>query len=195
VAPCDHILQLFDDPDSLADCLAGFVEQGIVLDETILVVSGAAQWSLAAQRVAVDPRRLSDALASGQLVTIDSATTLERFRRGGSLSRALFEEEVGALVRQLRARGRPVRVYGEMVDLLAVEGDFEGARRLEKLWNDLAMEVPFTLLCGYSAVLFGDPASADALTRICRSHSHVRVSRRDLLATFLLEAANPDLVA
>jgi hypothetical protein len=51
--------------------------------------------------------------------------------------------------------------------------------------------VPFDLLCGYSAVNFGNPRSADALRRIGAAHGHLRANRRDLLATFLLRTAVP----
>jgi hypothetical protein len=193
LAPCDHILQLFDDAESLADGLAEFLRSGFERNETMLVLAGAAQWSLTVKRFVSDADRLSNGAASGQLTLLDSITTLERLRPGGRLNPVLFDEVVGTLVRQLRSRGRPLRVYGEMVDVLALEGDFQAARQLEDLWNDLGCAEPFTLLCGYSAVHFGDPASADALARICRSHSEVRVSPHDILATFLLETANPGI--
>jgi MEDS: MEthanogen/methylotroph, DcmR Sensory domain len=195
VEPCEHIVQLFDDTESLADSLARFLREGFEREETTLVVAGANQWSSTVKRFADHPARLSRAMATGQLIVLDSVTSLDRLRPEGRLSHARFDEVVGALVRQLCSRGRPLRVYGEMVDLLALEGDFEAARRLEGLWNELALEQSFTLFCGYSAVHFGDPTSAPALMRICRSHTLVRVDARDMLATFLLQPASPDLVS
>lgn len=61
--------------------------------------------------------------------------------------------------------GRRPRIYGEIVTLLAAEGDFVSILQLEHLWNTVAGEVPFTLVCGYFAEHFGAPRSSEALRR------------------------------
>lgn len=101
-----------------------------------------------------------------------------------------------APIRRLAARGRPLRVFGEIVDLLADQGDFTSAQQLEDLWNALGESESFELLCGYSAVHFGDPQNADALRGICPSHFQVRSSPPDVLASFLVETyrAEPPVV-
>jgi hypothetical protein len=60
------------------------------------------------------------------------------------------------------------------VELLAEEGNFRGAQRLETLWNELAERCSFTLLCGYCAAHFVTPGAGAALQEICRSHSRSR---------------------
>ena len=64
----------------------------------------------------------------------------------------MFKSNVGDLIERL-CLGRvpcPIRVYGEMVDLLWQEGNSDGAIRLEILWNQLASAYEFSLLCGYA---------------------------------------------
>ena len=95
---------------------------------------------------------------------------------------------IGGIVRRLGARDGRLRIYGEMVDLLVAEGDVRGAHDLEELWNELGEREPFTLLCGYSTVHFGDPRSGGALRQVCQLHSHVHVHQRDILGSFLLDA-------
>ena len=112
--------------------------------------------------------------------------------RNGAPDAERFDARVGALVRRLVGRGRPLRVYGEMVDILAARGDFRLAQELEALWNTFGEHTRFTLFCGYSAINFGDPRSLEALRLICRAHSHVRSEPGDPLATFLLESADPE---
>jgi hypothetical protein len=58
-----------------------------------------------------------------------------------------------------------------MVALLWDAGQVMLALELEALWNDLAAELPFALLCGYPARL----ASGDghALEQVCRLHADV----------------------
>jgi hypothetical protein len=112
------------------------------------------------------------------------------FMRHGRPRRSLFQDSIGSLVSSLARRGAHVRVYGEMVDLLAAEGNLDGAVELEKMWNDLGERESFALFCGYSAVNFGNPVTTDALRTICRTHSHIRSDRRDVLAAFLVAAAS-----
>lgn len=52
-------------------------------------------------------------------------------------------------------------------------GDVLGAIKLEGLWNDLAREIPFALLCSYRdpAGSHMEQASADALAQVCEAHS------------------------
>ena len=123
---------------------------------------------------------------SGQLTVRDAAETLKTFMRLGRPDRELFEDSVGALIRDLSGRGAPLRIYGEMVNLLAAEGDYRAAHELEELWNDLGRRSAYRLFCGYAAAHFGDPRTLGALRRICASHSQVLSSPQDVLGSFLV---------
>jgi hypothetical protein len=59
--------------------------------------------------------------------------------------------------------------------------------QLESLFDELRAREPFTLFCGFSAVHFGDPRTADALRRVCRAHSRVRANPFDPLGAYLLQ--------
>ena len=184
-----HSCQLFDGRDTRASAVAGYFHDGLAKGDTLLGVMQPESWSSTVhclQRLELDPLAL---LATGQLTVLDAAATLAAFRRGGNVDRQLFDNSVGALVRSLAVEGRQLRVHGEMVDILAAEGDFRSALRLEELWNDLRSKERFILFCGYSAVNFGSPAAADALQQTCRAHTHVRTNPRDVLSAFLLQAS------
>jgi MEDS: MEthanogen/methylotroph, DcmR Sensory domain len=185
----DHAAQLFDDEGSTAHALAAFTAQGLEREETVLIVASPHRWRLAARPTGQRARRFSEALESGQLTVLDSLDTLARLRRPNGPDPLLFDQIVGDMVRRLRGRGAPLRVYGDMVDQLALEADFMAALQLEELWNDLLRVEPCALLCGYSAVHFGNPSSALSLRRICGAHARVGAKSTDLLATFLLGAA------
>ena len=73
-----------------------------------------------------------------------------------------------------------------MVDSLAAQGKFSGAEQLEALWNDLAAQYSFRLLCGYSAAHFGDERNTQHLNAVCASHTGSGARATDLLATWLL---------
>jgi hypothetical protein len=189
LACADHIAQLFDDRDSLAVSLSSFVSEGLRSGETVVLVISSGHWTLTARRLAALGGDVDSYLDGGQLMVLDAAETLSRFWRRGRPDRDLFDASVGVLIRGLAARGTPFRVYGEMVDLLAGEGDFAGVEQLEELWNHLGADATFTLFCGYMAANFGDSRTAGSLRTICRLHSHVRADPIDTLGSFLLERA------
>lgn len=184
-----HGVQLFDSMDSRADAVATFLREGVARGDSLLVVMKLEEWNLTAARFSRQELSLGDAFVSGQLTVRDAASTLERFMRGGTPDRVLFDDTMGNLVRKLASRANSLRIYGDMVDILATAGNFWGACQLEELWNKIAERESFALLCGYSAMNFGDPCSAEALRLICRAHSHVHVNPNDLLGTELLQAA------
>ena len=70
--------------------------------------------------------------------------------------------------------GRPrARIFGEMVALLAVAGNLDGALRLEALWNDLQATYSFSLLCAYPMHRLGMEAFAPLIGEVCAEHSRV----------------------
>jgi hypothetical protein len=185
-----HSLQLFDCRDSVADAVSGFIAEGVEGGDVVLAVMRRDNWEATARRLrerGLDP---DVAQASGGLTVLDAAATLATFLVNGRIDEKLFEDSVGTLVWALASGDRRLRVYGEMVDVLASTGDFRIALQLEARWNDLRAETPFTLYCGYSAENFGNPKLSETLRLTCQAHSHVRTNPRDPLATFLLESAS-----
>jgi hypothetical protein len=188
-APSEHVIQLFDTPETRAQAVAAFLSEGYHNGETLFVAISQQNWERVADGLRGAGVPVDAALASADMIVCDASVTLEKVRHNGRLDPDLFEASVAAAVRRLAASGKPFRVYGELVDLLAAEGEFPSVQLLEDLWNDLCDEFEFALFCGYSAANFGDPRSAESLRAICRSHSLVRANSRDLLGSFLATAA------
>jgi len=187
----NHSVQLFDSLDSRITALAAFIASGLAADDIVLVVAGDNAWTGAAKRLTASHVDVERAVREGHLIFHDAAETLSKFTRRGWPDTAAFDAVIGTLIRQLVARGR-LRVYGEMVDLLAAERDFGAAVELENLWNTLGQSAAFSLFCGYSASHFGPETNAAALKLICRCHSTTRVDVADDLASWLLQSAESD---
>jgi hypothetical protein len=184
--PLPHSVQLFDSHASTATALAEFVKAGFACDEQILLVTRLDNWN----RAAVDLGRqlpLGEAVSSGQLTVCDSSLMLKGLLVDGMPSAERFEHTVSALVSRLAVYRSGLRAYGDMVDLLAADGHFEAAERLEELWNRLRNRIPFTLMCGYSSGHFCHGESAAALHRIRRAHSHETCAPGDFMANELME--------
>ena len=183
-----HSVQLFDSDESLAGAISVFLRDGFRCRHTLMAVMDERRWYSVAMRLSASGIHIDEALASGTLTVCDAAEALKGFMRRGRPDRDLFEHSIGDLVRELSARGAPLRIYGEMVNVLAAHGEYTAAHELEELWNDLARRSEFRLFCGYASAHFGDPRSATALRRICASHSRVLSNSRDVLGSFLLHA-------
>lgn len=187
-----HTARLFDDDASLAGSVAAFAAAGWHQGDTLLVVATPRHWAAIHPRLDALGIAVGPAVASGRLVVRDARQTLERLRHDDRIDAVRFDACVASEVRRLAGRGRPIRVFGEIVDLLAGAGDFDSAEQLEALWNGLAYRQPFRLLCGYAASTFGDPRSRGALRRICGAHEHVDTDPGDLLGPFLVDRALRD---
>ena len=185
-----HAVQLFDNLETRGEAVADFLNDGYNAGDNLLVVITQEHWGHVASRLRAAGFPLPAAVDTGRLTVRDASIAVGQLMRKGRPDPALFEEAFGALVRTLAAAKRPLRIYGELVDLLAADGDFRSAQLVEELWNGLSGQQPFTLFCGYGAVNFGDPRSTESLRSICRAHSLVRSNPRDLLGSFLLNAAS-----
>ena len=97
-----------------------------------------------------------------------------------------FRARKAALDRVRRGRKHvTIRAYGEMVDVLWKEGRDVAAIQLEMLWNRLARDSEFSLVCGDAMANFIESAVAND---VCRQHTHLvypdgtaRVSNVDTL--------------
>jgi hypothetical protein len=185
-----HIAQLFDTSKSLAEAVGAFLLDGWERNQQLLAVATPAHWRLIADRLERRGCDVEEAIQRGRLVVLDAQATLRQIVRHESPNPARFTAVVGSLIYRLAAPpSTGLRIYGEMVDILAQDANFSAAYRLECLWNDLGASVPFTLFCGYTAVHFGDPRSAAALQAICGAHTHVRADSDDDLGAFLMSEA------
>lgn len=182
----EHWVQLFDSDESRADAIARFLRDGFQLGESMVAIARSDRWPGIAARLDALGVPTPSLIEAGQLDVRGAESTLKSLMPGGRLDSACFEALIARPLGERLGHGRPLRVYGEMVDLLARQGDLAGAQALEERWNDLGRQASMTLFCGYSAVNFGDPRTRPALKAICQAHSELRSNPRDALGSFLV---------
>lgn len=178
----EHIVQLFDAPRSLADAASHFLIEGRARGDRLLVMARASHWQLI--QAYLERRGMSVDDPSQRLTVVDARTLRLRLMRRGVLDPSRMEDTLGPMIGELAA-SPGLRVYGEIVELFAEEGDFEQACALEDYWNYLQGKHRFTLLCGYSAAHFADPGNSQQLREICGRHSCVRSQSSDSLGSWL----------
>ena len=112
-------------------------------------------------------------------MTADAEETLAAVVGRNGIDRERFERSVSEIFDRVQGGPdiRPVRVFGEMVDLLCRDGRSGTADELERLWNVLAKTRRFSLLCGYRLDIFDLQTQSEAMPDICREHSHVLPAR------------------
>ena len=104
----------------------------------------------------------------GDLVMLDARDVLGTFMVNDMPDPPAFRYTVGQIISQVR-RGREtctVYTYGEMVNVLWRDGQEAAAVRLEMLWNELANDLSFKLLCGYAMGNFYKEAAVDEITAL-----------------------------
>ena len=131
-----HHLQLFDSSKSLVETVGAFLLTGFDQGEALLVVATPEHRELLSRWFEESDLNVRAALRANRLTILDAAQTLDKFMRQDTPSPVAFAEVVGTLVARLGTERR-VRIYGEMVDVLATRGNYKGAGLLEVLWNDL----------------------------------------------------------
>jgi DcmR-like sensory protein len=178
-----HIVQLFDAPRSLADAVSHYLIEGRAACQHLLAIARASHWQLI--RAYLERRGLAVEDSSAHLTVIDARKIRARMMRRGVLDPARMEETLTRMLTELSSAPGGLRVYGEIVELFAEEGNFEQACALEDYWNHLQKKYGFMLLCGYSAAHFADPGNTYHLREVCARHTAVKSQPADSLGTWL----------
>lgn len=150
----EHAVVFYENHDELIDKIANFLD----VDDCVAVV------------VATPDVRRSIRLWVRDVVEIDAATLLDSFCRDGRLDAVAFRATVGDLIRSAAGDERPVRIYGEMVALLWERGLANQAIELETMWESLAEDLPFALLCGYPSSMVLDHSDPSRVNEVIESH-------------------------
>jgi hypothetical protein len=169
MSPKDHAVQFFQDEGSLVETVSTFAREGLRRDETVMILATASHHAQLRQALFTAPD--FDACLDRYLC-FDAADCLLRFMVKNWPDEEQFKKFIGGLLYHLTAQGGRVRIYGEMVSLLWADEKRGAAIRLEELWNRLAIQVDFSLLCGYPLADF-DRMDDRGLDVICNLHSHI----------------------
>lgn len=177
------MVQLFDAPRSLADAVSHFIIEGRAHGDQSLIVARTSHWQLIRAYLERRGVRVDD--PAERIASLDARKMRQRLLRRGVLDPARMEETFDGLIAELSSGPGHLRIYGEVVELFAEEGNFEQACALEDYWNHLQQKYRFTLLCGYSSAHFADPKNSQYLRDVCGRHSSIRSQSADSLGTWL----------
>jgi len=172
-----HVVQLYSDDGFLLDILTGFIGGALAAGDGALVVATRAHAHALEQRLRQRGLDTGMAIRQGRYIVLDARELLPRFMVNDSVDELRFTEVIRTALTQIRDAGpqanRRIAVFGELVALLWAEGKMQEAIRVEKLWNKLAEEHRFFLLCAYPVAGFSDEKDIQPFLEMCRQHSDV----------------------
>src|SRR5206468_590408 len=137
VVPPQHVAQFYETVPFLLETVREFLSVSLRTGQAAVVIATPAHRAGIEERLVADGLDLDGAVARGQYVALDAGETLAAITVGGAPDAELFEALVGGVIARATARHQHVRAFGEMVALLAADGEYEATIRLERLWNDL----------------------------------------------------------
>lgn len=169
----DHFVQFYETDAFLLNSVSGFVHAGLEAGEACIVVATGAHREGLDNLLHAHGIDVAVVKASGQFISLDAAETLSEFMVDGQPEPARFAAVIGSIIAQSAQGSRRVRIFGEMVALLWGERNYEGAIRLEELWNELGTSHRFSLFCAYAMNGFGGEELFEPFGKVCKGHSRV----------------------
>lgn len=198
-APCDHIVQLYQDQGFLNRAVCRFAGAALANGEGIILVPTLTHWNAFRPRLEAEGVDVEGARERGQLTVVDADELLPRFMRDAMPDAPLFLGLAGDVIGQARAGGRyqKVRWWGEMVNVLWERGDVAASMNLEDLFDQLGRKHDIALFCSFLMDNFNGEVHAHMLPRLGTNHSHLipvedypRLERA--VADALREAVGPE---
>jgi hypothetical protein len=170
-----HIIQIYDNDDFLASCVACFAAEGLRRGEAVLLTGTEAHLRAVQRQLEAKDADPDRAICSGQLSMSDVRRGVEAVLSAGVPDAARFEAFAGAALARSRADTRfsGMRWWGEMGNFLHQQGDAKAALAAEALGDAAAQRHRAALFCSFLCDRF-DPRSYDGILReVCGKHSHV----------------------
>jgi len=168
----DHLVLFHESDEDLADqvyeYLFGRGEPG-----TAILVASSEHRRLITDRMARAGIDISAVRADGSFVALDASGVLAGFMVDGWPDAAAFWRTMSPVLKRAESRPGEVRVFGEMVTLLWDAGQTGAAVDVEALWNELARQYSFSLLCVYPASSVATAEDADDVSHVQAAHSDV----------------------
>jgi len=170
-----HIVQLYQDDDFYGEAISHFTAEGLVRGESIILVATEPHWRNISGRLHAKGFDTAALFRQGQLTLLDADATLPKFMAGNTPDGAIFKPLAKQTIERARAGGKYPRVrwWGEMVNVLYVDGNPRGSTRLEEFFDEVAHEENIAIFCSFLMDKFDPKIYDEAFGNVCRTHSHV----------------------
>jgi CheY-like chemotaxis protein len=171
-APRSHAVQFYDREEFILQAIAEFFTQGVRPGDVLIMVSRSRTFKAVAAHLS--PGRHGSAInMADRIHFFDADAAIPEIMEGESLDPARAERLLTHILSHSHAHG-PIRLYGELVDMLCERGCYSAAIQLERLWSSLLdLKPQLSILCGYAIERFNNDWSGAQLRAVCQEHTHV----------------------
>ena len=172
IAPPHHLVQIYHCEENFLSTLTSFITTGFLADEAVIVIATKQHLDRVSEQLyskGFDPAGLVE---KGQYIPVDARELLIKFLFGTSIDETFFKNTISGLVSEAQKYNSKFRAFGETVALLWEQRMHLATVHLERLWNELHNQSPFTLFCAYPASGFSS-AQRLSLRMICDHHAKI----------------------
>jgi hypothetical protein len=175
IAPCNHVVQVYEDDAVFIDSLEGFVRSGILAEDCVIVIATAVHLKALEKRLKLHGFDKNELIESGRYIPLNAEKSLRNFMVTGWPDEKLFMKFVRSLIPD--RNGRSIRAFGEMVAILWAQGYSGATVQLEHLWNKFCEMEELSLFCAYPKSGFTQDVNT-SISHICSTHSKVIEGRK-----------------
>jgi hypothetical protein len=191
-----HIVQLYQDDAFYSEAIAHFTAEGLIRGESIILVATKSHWQLIDRQLRGKGFRPDELFRRGQLTLLDADDTLPKFMSERAPDGAIFKPLARSTIARARADGKfpRVRWWGEMVNVLYVDGNPRGSTQLEEFFDQVAHEENIAIFCSFLMDKFDPRIYEEAFGNVCRTHSHVIPAADEVLHRTTVDRAIEQVV-
>jgi hypothetical protein len=191
-----HIVQLYQDDAFYSEAIAHFAAEGLVRGESIILVATRPHWQLISHRLRGKGFHPDELFRQGQLTLLDANDTLPKFMSDKVPDGTIFKPLARSTIARARCDGKfpRVRWWGEMVNVLYVDGNPRGSTRLEEFFDQVAHEENIAIFCSFLMDKFDPRIYEEAFGNVCRTHSHVIPAADEVLHRATVDRAIEQVV-
>ncbi len=172
-----HAVQLYTHDKFLIDVLCRFVGGALAAGDVAIIAATRAHRDELERQLQAHGVDTAKAAMQGRYLALDAQATLSKFMIDGALDEVRFKDTISTVLNQtkhaVQGQDCKIAVFGELVALLWTQGKSREAIRVEQLWNELATEYSFSLLCAYPTNGFEDDGHLEPFLKMCKEHSGV----------------------
>jgi hypothetical protein len=172
IAPCGHVVQIYENDKVFMDLLQGFVSSGLNAGDSVIIIATSEHLKVLNQRLKAQGYDLFSLTLQDQFIPLKAEETLSQFMINGWPDENLFYHLLTNLLLRARKRNRQVRAFGELVALLWAQGYSGATVHLEHLWSRFCESEAFSLFCAYPKSGFTQDAN-ESIINICGCHSRM----------------------
>jgi hypothetical protein len=172
IAPCEHLVQIYENEGVFLDTLEGFVSGGLKAGDSVILIATVTHLNALEGRLKANGLDVEAARRQDQYISLVAQEALAKFMVQDWPDDELFLQFVSDLLTRARRGGRKVRAFGEMVAVLWAQGATGATVRLEHLWQAMCQSEGFSLFCAYPKVGFTQNV-VESINEICAAHTKV----------------------